>query len=123
MERYWLSIFSFLFSAAALVIVGFSVMNSPPPAKIPVVVDFTNLSKTKVFELAQSDLDEAEITKQTNEWATKIEQQLNQVAETYNLVILPKGIGVFGAQDITHLIEQTGQNLITEKPNSVELNQ
>ncbi len=68
------------------------------------VVDITVLTQQLTLDLAKSDLSDDEIRKQAGFRANEIEAHLKQLAEQYNLVILPSEIGTWGAQNITSLV-------------------
>ncbi len=68
------------------------------------VVDVTVLTQQLTLDLAKSNLSDDEIRKQAGFRASEIEAHLKQLAEQYNLVILPSEIGTWGAQNITSLV-------------------
>lgn len=97
----WLAVMAFLVSVMAL---GLAVLNitetSPDPTRI-VVLDMTAITRDKVLELAASGLEDEELEHETLAWAENLATRLNALASVHNVVILPQGIGVYGAQDIT----------------------
>ena len=71
------------------------------------VVDMKALAKEYTLTLATSDKSREEIAEEVIAWGAEKNAHLAALAEQYNLVILPAGIGVTGAPNITALLEDS----------------
>ncbi len=87
-----------------------STLNKSQNTQRIAVVDITVLTQRMTLDLARSDLSESEIKTAVRERSEALEKNLTQLAEEYNLAILPAEIGVWGAKNITPLLAKRLHN-------------
>lgn len=101
MNNNWLSVIALLISAYALGLAALNIAERSSPRPNVVVIDLPRITEDRVLALATSDLDDEELERKTGEWVRTLSQKFYEMAETHNLIILPRSIGVIGAPDIT----------------------
>ena len=62
-----------------------------------VTVDLVELTSSFTLDLAAGDLSDDDVKATSRAWAERLQDQLQAVARDNNLIIVPKGVGVYGA--------------------------
>lgn len=102
-ESGWLSVVGGA-SALALIVGLVSIaqnLQRPAPAPRIVTADYVGIVRNRTLELANRDLDDAALARASQAWASEFRSSLARIGTENNIIILPTGIGVYGAEDIT----------------------
>lgn len=89
---------------ALVVVLGHAHFNPPPPTMVK--VGLKGLVEGFVLDTAKSVKDEHEVAARTEAFIQGLNSEVNRIAETYNVIIVPKEAVMAGAPDVTGLVEQ-----------------
>lgn len=92
--------------AGAVVALAATQMLFTRPQPAFVTADLAGIATAKTLALASRDLEPKALEDASRQWAGKFQTLLHDVARENNIIILPRGLGIYGAPDITAELRQ-----------------